>query len=135
MINININGVSYSGNDLSIENGEITINSFKANKHKDEKVINIVVHGDIKNLKVDTCKSLKVDGHVTDITTVSGDVACKGEVKGNITTTSGDIQCGNVEGNVKTISGDVSSGGIFGDVNTVNGKIRNISGINNATFN
>ncbi|MCK9155101.1 MAG: hypothetical protein M0P12_03200 [Paludibacteraceae bacterium] len=57
------------------------------------------------------------------VATLSGDINVKGNVKGNLKSTSGDIRCGNVEGSVFPTSGDVECQNIGGSVNTVSGDI------------
>lgn len=119
-MSIVINGTSYSGNNISIVNGRVTIDG-KEHTPTD-KVINIVVNGNIDSLHVDVCKLVEVHGEVNDLTTTSGDVVC-GNVKNDVSTTSGDIECGNIGGSVKSTSGDVTAETIAGKVTTVSGDI------------
>lgn len=102
---IRINGVSYSGRSISINNGNITIDGKKA-ELKDEKVITIEVTGDIDKLSADECQTITVSGSCGSVSTMSGDVEC-GNIGGSVSTMSGDVSCGGIGGNVSTMSGDV----------------------------
>ena len=101
-----INGKSYIGNSVSIKNNKITIDGNVI--ETEEKNIKIEIQGDIEELKVDECDSVKVTGNVKNLTTMSGDVTVKGDVSGNVKTMSGDVECGKVGGNISTMSGDIT---------------------------
>jgi acetyl/propionyl-CoA carboxylase alpha subunit len=101
-----INGKSYTGNSVSIKNNKITIDGSVI--ETEEKNIKIEIQGDIEELKVDECDSVKVTGSVKNLTTMSGDVTVKGDVSGNVKTMSGDVECGKVGGNISTMSGDIT---------------------------
>lgn len=100
---VTVNGKTYSGNNVSINNGDIYIdgNSVGATQ---ETVINITVNGDIDSLE-NTCGEVNAR-NVGKIKTTSGDINC-GDVNGNINTVSGDVRCRAVMGDVETISGDI----------------------------
>jgi hypothetical protein len=102
---ITINGVSYYGNNISINNGNIKIDGI--NVAVNEKMINISVNGNVDQLSVDSCESLIVSGNVADVKTVSGDVNCQ-NVLGSVKTVSGDVSAKNINGNVNTVSGDIN---------------------------
>lgn len=86
-----INGKKYEGNNISISNG------------------NIVIDGDlVEKTSEFEDKTLIIQGNVNSITTASGDVTVNGNVTGNVSTMSGDIECGNIFGNVSTMSGDIT---------------------------
>lgn len=106
MANITINGKNYSGNNVVVINGEVIIDGNEVTP--DSKEISIQISGDINDLKVDSCRHLFMVGNVKNIKTVSGDVNVTGNVSGNISTTSGDVNCNNVDGEISTISGDVN---------------------------
>jgi len=103
---ININGVSYHGNNVTIINGKVLIDG--KDQTPNEKEINITVHANIDTLKVDVCQTVRVAGQVGSVSTVSGDIKIAGDVDGSVSTISGDVECGNVAGSVSTVSGDVS---------------------------
>jgi len=102
---ININGKSYSGNNVTIKNNKIYIDGVNQTPVND-KVINITVDGNISKLDVDECEQIIVHGDCSKVSTMSGDVKC-GNVTGNVKTMSGDVECGNVGGDVETMSGDI----------------------------
>lgn len=105
MSSVTINGVNYSGSNISINGTSIKIDGKEVSK-KDVLQISIVVHGNIDNLNVDTCDILTVKGQVNNLETISGDVECY-DVNGNIRTVSGDVKCKAVTGNITTVSGDI----------------------------
>ena len=102
---ITINGKTFEGDSISISNNKVTIdgNEIKV----DEKEINILVEGSINNITLDHCNKFGVAGNVKTISTMSGDVDVTGDVTGNVSTMSGDVDCGNVGGKIDTMSGDV----------------------------
>lgn len=105
MSSVSINGVKYSGNNIVINGTSIIIDGNNVS-FKDEKIVNIVIIGDVQKIDIDSCESLSVKGNAGSINTVSGDVQC-GNVNGDVKTVSGDVSCGYIAGNVKTVSGDV----------------------------
>ena len=99
-----INGEIYLGNSITVKNGKVIVDGkdFTPNS----KDIKIEVKGDIDRLDVGSCKSLKVNGNINNVSTQSGDVSC-GHVSGNVSTMSGDVDCMNVGKSVSTMSGDI----------------------------
>ena len=118
---VNINGKSYSGRSVIISNGKVVIDGVDVTP--DAKHIDIIVEGDIDKLDVDLCDKLMVKGNVNTLTSTSADVEC-GDVTGSVKTVSGDIECGNVGGDVTTTSGDVKAENITGSVKTLSGDIK-----------
>lgn len=100
-----INGNIYSGNSIVVTNGKVIVNGKDVTP--DSKDINIIVQGDIDELKVDACNKVFVTGNVNNISTKSGDIDITGIVEGNVQTMSGDVDCGNILGSVSTKSGDI----------------------------
>lgn len=100
---INIDGRSFTGRNISISNGKVTIDGIVQDG---ELVgdINITVEGDIE--KLENATGLVKANNVGSISTLSGDVEC-GNVSGSVSTMSGDVDCGTIGGNVKTMSGDI----------------------------
>ena len=86
---ITVNGVTYSGNNISISKGKVIIDGNDVTP--DAKNIDIKIDGNISELKVDACDSLVVNGNCGSVATMSGDVKC-GTVGGSISTMSGDIK-------------------------------------------
>ena len=105
MSTIKINGNIHSGNSIVITNGRVVINGKDVTP--DSKDINISVVGDIEQLKVDYCNKVSIEGSVKTIATQSGDIEVTGDVDGNISTMSGDVDCGHVQGSVSTMSGSI----------------------------
>lgn len=106
-----VNGKTYTTNGGSISiignkvycNGELLsdCDEFK------EKVINVIVNGNVDGYVKTTSGNVKLQGSVGEIETTSGDVTIDGNV-GNVKTVSGNVRAKKVLGNVKTVSGDVS---------------------------
>lgn len=118
---ININGMSYSGSNISIVNGKIIVNG--EDLTPDSKEISINVEGDIDFLNVDHCKTISILGNVKIIKSGSGNISCDSIHEG-ASTGSGDIDVNNITGNVKTGSGNVLATIITGDVSTGSGNIK-----------
>jgi hypothetical protein len=112
--------VVYSGNNVTITNGKVIIDGNDVTPQM--KNISISIEGSIDMLNVDACNYVKVSGTVNSLTTTSGDVTC-GNVAGNVDSTSGDIECQDVGGSVQTVSGDVNANVIKGRVSTTSGDI------------
>ncbi len=124
MSSITINGNSYSGRNVTINNGRVIIDGKDVSP--DAKEITISVVGDIDALTVDYCNKISVQGNVREAKSTSGDIDIAGSVAGNVKTTSGDVEiAGLVGGDVSSTSGDVKCGNITGKVSTVSGDIKN----------
>lgn len=103
-----INRKHYSGNSIVIKGNSVYIDGELVKDCADEKVINIVINGDAK-----------------EVFSASGDITVKGSVEKDVHTTSGDIDVsGDVEGNVSSVSGDIIANTIKGNTSTVSGNIR-----------
>lgn len=103
---ININGKTFSGNDVVINNGKIIIDGKEIN-NEDQKTININIEGNLDSLEVGSCNKLSIKGDVGTVESGSADLAINGNVGGSVRTGSGDVVCGKVSGSVKTGSGDI----------------------------
>lgn len=120
MATITINGNTYTGRNVSVINGRVTVDG--KDMTPDNKTITISVQGDINELHVDACSFIKVKGNCKSVNSGSGDIACN-DVLGSIKTGSGDVSCKNVQGNVRTGSGDVECGNVAGNVTSMSGDI------------
>ena len=96
--NISINGRMFSGDNVIVDNGKITIDGKVVEDHGKVAQIKVEVSGDLETLKCNTC-------------TITGSV--KGDVTANT------VRCGNVGGDVD--ANTVSCGNVAGsiDANTV----------------
>lgn len=105
MASVSINDIMYAGKSVIITRGKVIIdgNVIETN----DKVINIVVTGDVESIEVDCCDKIKVTGNVGTVKTQTGDVKVEGNVTESVLTQTGDVSCGNVGGNVKTQVGDI----------------------------
>lgn len=123
MAQIIINGSSYSGSDVRIENSKVFINGNLVKGGENDKTINIRIEGNVDRFNVDYCSNIVVEGDVKSLNTTSGDVIAN-NVTGDLKTTSGDVKIkGNIGGSVTTVSGDVEAKSISGNVKTVSGDI------------
>lgn len=122
MSQIVINGRTYVGQSVSINNNKIVIDG-KVTVNEESKEINIYIEGNVDSLNVDTCTKVMVNGFVNSLSTMSGDVEC-GNVNQSVKTQSGDVECGNVGGDISTQSGDIKAKNINGSVKTMTGDIK-----------
>ena len=101
----NIKNSSIEGNSVSIINNKIFVDGKEI--ETEEKVINIIVEGNLDKLEVDCCNSIKVNGVTKDIEVSNGNIAISGDVKGNVNNVNGNIIAKVINGNCKTINGDI----------------------------
>jgi hypothetical protein len=106
MATITINGVTYSGKNVSVRNGHVSIDGKESDTAGAPRVT-IEVHGDIETFQCDSCDTASIHGDVGSVTTASGNVHC-GDVSGSVRTASGNVSCRDIGGNVTTASGNVS---------------------------
>jgi hypothetical protein len=125
---VKINGrVVYEGDvtgNMSISNGEVRIDGRLITGDEavdDGPDINIEIVGDVGDIKIDRCKYINVHS-AKEITTRSGSVSVGGNVLGDVTASSGDIDIAGSSGEVCTSSGSVRVG------NNVTGKVKTTSG-------
>jgi DUF4097 and DUF4098 domain-containing protein YvlB len=111
MNTISINGMnvsgSFSGKGVVIANGKVFVDGQDVTP--DSKNITIEVNGNVDKLQVDACSKITVKGSVGDIKTQSGDVNVEEDVRGSISTMSGDVDCNQVHGSVSTMSGNIKN--------------------------
>lgn len=103
---ISINGVQYSGTNISINDNNVVVDGVIQKEQCLVGPISVQVLGD--------CHSIECTW---------GDVNVTGAVLNSVSTVSGDVRCANVGGSVNTASGDISCRYIGGSVNTVSGTI------------
>ena len=102
-----INGKTYKGNNICIRGNEVIVDGVVQEDTIEEKNIYVTVEGDVESLSVTSGSVITTSA--TNISTTSGDINC-GDVKGSISTISGDVNCESVTGGVNTISGDIIKG-------------------------
>ena len=103
--NIKNSSISIEGNNVSIINNKIFVDGKEI--ETEEKVINIIVEGNLDKLEVDCCNSIKVNGVTKDIEVSNGNIAISGDVKGNVNNVNGNIIAKVINGNCKTKNGDI----------------------------
>lgn len=101
----NIKNSSIEGNSISIINNKIFVDGKEI--ETEEKVINIIVEGNLDKLEVDCCNSIKVNGVTKDVEVSNGNITINGDVKGNVNNINGNIIAKAINGNCKTINGDI----------------------------
>jgi hypothetical protein len=106
MATITINGVTYTGDNVSVRNGRVTIDG-KETDTADAPRITIEVHGNVSTFECDRCDTASIHGDVGSVTTASGNVQC-GDVRGSVQTASGNVNCRDVGGDVRTVAGNVN---------------------------
>jgi DUF4097 and DUF4098 domain-containing protein YvlB len=104
---VTINGKSYSGKNVTINNGNILIDGKPVGNDASTPHVYITLQGNIDSLQVDSCNSLRVEGDCGTIKSNAGDITISGNVSGDVKTMSGDVRCGNVSGSISSMSGDV----------------------------
>ncbi|WP_441280639.1 hypothetical protein [Tardiphaga sp. 862_B3_N1_1] len=102
---ITINGVEYSGRNVTITNGRVTVDGKEQEPALQRGPITIAVAGNVETLDL-----------------VSGKVEISGNA-GTVSSASGDIQCGNVAGNAETLSGDIHCHAIGNNATSMSGNI------------
>lgn len=107
---VNVN----SGHQLSIINGkyfvdgvEVDINNVDELAKLDIQHANIIINGNVNEIRVDRL----------------GSVTVQGDVKGNVETYNGDVRCNNIGGDARTYNGDITASKVVGSVKTHNGNI------------
>lgn len=105
---ITINGQVYTGNNITVNNGKVTIDGNTV-QGLDEKIINISVEGNLEgNLTVDNAESIEINGYVGgSVRTNNGDVICESDIHNGASTTNGDIHASKIEGSISTVNGDI----------------------------
>jgi len=117
---VNINGVVYEGNNISIVNGVVKIDGvIQTGEHLEKKIAEIrVIDGTIGALRTDASVYCQ---DVTGNIDAGGSVTVQGSVGGEIDA-GGSIKCGDVTGNVDA-GGSVTCGKISGSVDA-GGSVR-----------
>ena len=113
------------GNNVVIDGNKVIINGKLVSdlNNVEDKEIYLIFEGNVGDVSVDRCSTIEIKGNAKSIRTASGDVKVDGIVEGDLTTTSGDVECGNVFGGVKTTSGDVKCSVAHGNISTISGDI------------
>ena len=101
----NIKNSSIEGNSISIINNKIFVDGKEI--ETEEKVINIIVEGNLDKLEVDCCNSIKVNGVTKDVEVSNGNISINGDVKGNVNNINGNIIAKAINRNCKTTNGDI----------------------------
>ena len=101
----NIKNSSIEGNSVSIINNKIFVDGKEI--ETEEKVINIIVEGNLDKVEVDCCNSIKVNGVTKDVEVSNGSITISGDVKGNVNNVNGNIIAKTINGNCKTTNGDI----------------------------
>lgn len=70
--NIKNSSISIEGNNVSIINNKIFVDGKEI--ETEEKVINIIVEGNLDKLEVDCCNSIKVNGVTKDVEVSNGNI-------------------------------------------------------------
>ena len=100
-----INGVTYRGNNVTVNDGEVIVDGVSMSKGNVK--IDIVINGNVDKVVLTEQGSVNVKGNVGgDVETQSGNISC-GDVNGSAKTMSGNISCKSIHGNAKTMSGNI----------------------------
>lgn len=107
MASITINGVTYEGENLIINNNSGHIQIDNQIISINNRVININVSGDLNVLEVSSANIIEIIGNAGEVNTASGNIQVD-KVLGNANSVSGSIYANDIIGNVSTISGSVN---------------------------
>ena len=118
---ISINGTTFSGKSINIKNNKILIDGL--NVTPDNKIITILVNGNVDILQTDVCETIKIAGDVKDLSLSAGNIEVIGDCHRDVKTSAGNIKCENVTGNVSTGSGDITCENISGSAKAMCGDI------------
>lgn len=103
-----INGESFSGKSISIENGVVKVDGEVKATTGAEDSVRVEINGDCDRVELVAgtvwCRS------AGSVSTASGDVTVNGDIKGNAITMSGDITARSVLGQANSMSGDIIMG-------------------------
>ena len=107
MARISINGVTYEGANLIINNdsGHIQIDNQIVSINN--RVIDINISGDLNVLEVSSANKIEILGNVGEVNTASGSIYAD-KILGNVNSASGSIYANEIKGNVSSISGSVN---------------------------
>ena len=101
---VSIDGKTFSGNNITIINGEVIIDGVTQDGELTGD-INVVVNGNVD--RIENSIGTVTANAVGNVSTQSGDVNCD-DVSGSVSTMSGDVYCDSISGNVSTMSGDIA---------------------------
>ena len=107
---ININGMSFSGNNIQITNNKIYVDGklLDGTQLEDAKIFNIVVDGPLSKLDVDNAESIEIKGDAGTVKTTNGNVKVSGSINGDVKTVNGNVSAINIEGKVSTVNGNIN---------------------------
>lgn len=92
-----VNGITVSGNNISVRNGVITVDG-KVVKELEDKTFTIKIEGEAANVNCD--QSLTVIGNIKGKVEAKGSVSCN-NIEGNVTS-GGSINCDDIKGDAQS---------------------------------
>lgn len=101
---VSINGKVYSGNSVTIKDGNVVVDG-KSQGKVEEREITIVVNGDVEYLD-SSAGDVTVNGDAGRISVNSGNVDCD-DVRGSVTVSCGNVNCDDVGGDVSASCGNI----------------------------
>lgn len=105
---ININGMSFSGQNISIKNNQIYIDGKRIDEQfEEQKTFNITVDSPVSKLEVDNAESIEIKGDVGTVKSTNGNVNISGTVSGDVKTVNGNVKAASIEGDVRTVNGNI----------------------------
>jgi hypothetical protein len=116
-----INGVSYSGESVTINNDKIIIDG-KPVDMPDGKKIEVTVQGDLRSLQL-TNGIVNAQGLIGDIGMQNGTVNAAADIKGGISLGNGKVICNDVYADVNVDMGSIKASTIHGSASTKMGNI------------
>ena len=124
-----INGKEYElpGHaSISVRDGAVYVDNKKyidpTTEFVNDRVINIEICGNVEQIASGSGNVI-VHGNANFVQFSSGDIEVNADVRGNVQSSSGDINCENVGGDVRSVSGDINCGNVRGETHTKIGDI------------
>lgn len=103
---ITINGKNIiSSGSVIVSNGKVIVGGVDVTP--EGKEITIIVDGNVDKLEVDVCSKVTITGNANTVRMTNGNVEIQGAVSGDVTTTNGSVDCGDIAGSVSTTNGDI----------------------------
>lgn len=105
---IEINGVKFTGSNVSISGGKIIVDGKEVKGLEGEREIVVNVEGNLEKLRTDN-GTVNVKGSTESIQTVNGNINVGGCVYGDVKTVNGNVDCKVVQGSVSSVNGNIKT--------------------------
>lgn len=104
---ITVNGVTYTGKNVSVINDKVFIDGVEKHPTDNPPKIYITVEGDVNSIDVGQVQEFNMTGNAGSVKTSQGDINIKGTVNGDCKTSQGNITADIIIGDCKTSQGNI----------------------------